>query len=1097
MLHIGDDRNGFHELRFGKALAEYLRRTDTGELVKRELFIAEHVEVASELREYFEAADEVALLAGDEVAAAAAEDHGFPRRFGDFELLNEIARGGRGVVFRAIQLSLNRLVAVKMILQGQLAASPDVQRFWSEARAVASLQHPNIVAVYDVGEHEGQHYFSMELVNGRSLEDLVRDHPLSGQKAATYVATIARAIQYAHEQGLLHRDLKPSNVIVDTSDQVKVTDFGFAKRLETAAQQTITGQVLGTPSYMPPEQAIGDHSLLGPACDVYAMGAVLYELLTGRPPFRAESTLETLRQVIEMEAPRPRSLNPSVPRDLETITLKCLAKEPTRRYKSASDLAEDLSRFLHDQPILARPPSVSVRMWRWSRRNRGWTAAILFAVAALMAAATGGVLVSNAVSVSSGRESLLQIQSVERISGWSDRMWGVVAKASQVGSDRTLQGYAALALSGVDARMIRQFRGFGADQVVWDKVGNRLLLSTIANANPRVRGVQVWDKPSGNLTMLASQGLGPIGFSRVGQPVQINVEEDGSALIVRELVDGTVLQRFTAPDGWTIAASPQPVLTTGGSYVAARIKNGSGKPGWAIWHTTNSDPPKVIDPQVNGSVTCSALADDGTLLAVGSDRGVVTVISVSEKKQSARLRVGRHRINCLTFARDRQRFVEPATTPVPVTGWILATGDAGGHIAVWDLETQAPRAFYHGSLFDVYQVEFSPDGMTLASSGRGHSRLWDLATGKQLLEISSNDNASALAFAPDGNTLAIGSEQAFAEGDVSVWKLTFDRGIHTLRGLAGPVSKLNFSLDGSTIAAMAHDWRVGIWDLTKNHLRGAFEMPPGRSADNAAIALNKDGSKLAFCSGTKALLIDSTDGTITNRWDLPDGFVDLFAFVAPDQLISIRYERPEQVRTMRIRNLLGSTGVNPIADITDFSRYVYIADVSSTGEFLIVDGIGGPSGDVRMVRVYNMAGQLVASLPTKATTAYGSIAFDETGKHAAVLVATPPSDGNTKVFDIPSGGVTQSLAVTPLCLASASHVLAVGGGSMLESHGLTLYQTASSTPLVTFDVDALAPAVASFGAGGSLLAWGRSDGTVCIADLNEAKRRLSEVGLAW
>ncbi len=323
------------------------------------------------------------------------------RYFGDYQLLEEIARGGMGVVYKARQVSLNRIVAVKMILAGQLAGEEDVRRFRNEAEAAAQLQHPNIVAIHEVGEQDGQHYFSMDYVQGNSLAALVRENPLPVKQAAKIMHSIAEAIHYAHLKGILHRDLKPSNILMEkresrveglgrespraetpssgfrplTLDSLpRISDFGLAKRIEGDSELTGTGQVLGTPSYMPPEQAAGNRGEIGPASDVYSLGAILYELLTGRPPFRAESTLETLLQVLENEPVSPRLLNPKLPEDIETICLKCLDKTQCNRYASALALAEDLDRFMTDQPIAARPVSTAERLWRFAwtkRRNMG------------------------------------------------------------------------------------------------------------------------------------------------------------------------------------------------------------------------------------------------------------------------------------------------------------------------------------------------------------------------------------------------------------------------------------------------------------------------------------------------------------------------------------------------------------------------------------------------------------------------------------------------------------------------------------------------------------------------------------------------------
>ena len=283
----------------------------------------------------------------------------FPRAFGDYELLEEIARGGMGIVYKARQKSLGRIVAVKMLLFGEQAGKEFAQRFRAEAAAAASLQHPNIVAIHEVGAHEGQPFFAMDYVEGQSLARLNAEREVRNaewlRRAARYVKIVAEAIHYAHEHGILHRDLKPSNVLIDESDQPRVTDFGLAKRLHHDSELTLSGQVLGSPNYMPPEQAAAKRGLVGRRSDVYSLGAILYHLLTGRPPFVGETLTDTLQEVVNTEPVSPRLLNPSVPRDLETICLKCLEKEPARRYQTAQALAEELDRFLRNEPIQARP----------------------------------------------------------------------------------------------------------------------------------------------------------------------------------------------------------------------------------------------------------------------------------------------------------------------------------------------------------------------------------------------------------------------------------------------------------------------------------------------------------------------------------------------------------------------------------------------------------------------------------------------------------------------------------------------------------------------------------------------------------------------
>ena len=292
------------------------------------------------------------------------------RYFGDYELLEEIARGGMGVVYRARQVSLDRVVALKMMRPGLLSTEQEIQRFLTEARTAASLKHPNIVAIHEAGELDGLHYFSMDFVEGPNLAEIVREGPLSPVEAARYVKTLAETVQYAHTKGVLHRDLKPSNVVMDASGRPCITDFGVARRLDGDATLSGTGAVIGTPAYMPPEQASGQMDRISAASDVYSLGAILYELLTGHPPFRAGNQLEIVRLVLETEAPRPSLVNPAVDPAIEAICLRCLAKEPSDRFASAAELAGDLGRYLGGEPVhapaIGKAPVFSTARWLYA-----------------------------------------------------------------------------------------------------------------------------------------------------------------------------------------------------------------------------------------------------------------------------------------------------------------------------------------------------------------------------------------------------------------------------------------------------------------------------------------------------------------------------------------------------------------------------------------------------------------------------------------------------------------------------------------------------------------------------------------------------------
>jgi serine/threonine-protein kinase len=358
-------------------LTDQRRRGQTPDV---EAVARSHPDLADELRQLWAAAQVADAFARPTPSTAAEPASGGlrpplagsepPPSFGDFEILGELGRGGMGVVYRARQKSLNRPVALKMVLRGELASPTDRARFRAEAESAARLVHPNVVTVYEVGETGGQPYFAMQFVEGETLAARLDRGPLPPRDAARLLAVVARAVDHAHRQGVLHRDLKPSNVLLDVQGEPHVTDFGLAKQVDASSPPvatgglgrplTLTGAILGTPAYMAPEQAQGrNRAPLGPAADVYALGAILYETLTGRPPFQAATPLDTLLLVLEQEPVPPRLLNPGVDRELETICLKCLDKSPEHRYSSAADLAADLEAFLSGERVSAAPSGLS------------------------------------------------------------------------------------------------------------------------------------------------------------------------------------------------------------------------------------------------------------------------------------------------------------------------------------------------------------------------------------------------------------------------------------------------------------------------------------------------------------------------------------------------------------------------------------------------------------------------------------------------------------------------------------------------------------------------------------------------------------------
>ncbi len=364
----------------------------------------------------------------DETGGSSPPDASGGRTFGEYELLEQIGRGGMGVIYKARQLTLNRLVALKMINAGELASPTMIQRFHLEAESAANLHHPNIVPIYETGEHQGQHFFSMELIDGVGLDRHITGGGFSGdqksakekpsprgrqEQIARIMAKVARAVDYAHQHGILHRDIKPSNVLLDHRGEPRLTDFGLAKVVgHTGSGLTASGAIMGTPSYMAPEQAAGEGKRVTIAADIYGLGAVLYAMLTGHPPFHAETPVQTLKQVVEDEPKHPTTFGEGIDHDLATICMKCLEKEPQQRYSSATALAEDLERWLRKEPIHARPAATGERFWRWCRRNP--RVAVLGASVAVLLVAIASLSTVVAIRFASKNEDIrAQARQVE------------------------------------------------------------------------------------------------------------------------------------------------------------------------------------------------------------------------------------------------------------------------------------------------------------------------------------------------------------------------------------------------------------------------------------------------------------------------------------------------------------------------------------------------------------------------------------------------------------------------------------------------------------------------------------------------------------
>jgi WD40 repeat protein len=715
---------------------------------------------------------------GFEVHVPAAGDSALPLyRLADYELLSEIGRGGMGVVFKARHVRLNRVVALKMILGGALAHAEDLQRFDTEAAAAAQLQHPGIVALYEVGAHEGQPYFSMEFVSGSSLAQRVAPGPLPGPQAAAYLEKTARAVHYAHGRGILHRDLKPANVLLDDNDQPKITDFGLAKLLETDSGQTRTGAVVGTPSYMAPEQAAARKDL-GPACDVYGLGAILYELLTGRPPFRGESPLATLHQVADVDPVPPRLLNPKVDVDLETICLKCLEKEPVRRYASAGSLADDLRRFQAGEPITARRLGAFGRAVKWCRRKPTAAALLGVSAAALLALIAGLVgfglwqgrvaqderrlreAAQKALHLADLRENAMRhylyvghIRQAQQ--AWDaanlDRTEQLLANWRPRAGQTDLRGWEWFYLHGLcQGRSVLPAHSGRATAVVFHPNGKRL---ASAGGEPGRRGeVKIWDLETGKLLLTLhghTNAVTALAFSPDGK-VLASAGHD-AAVKLWDTGTGKEIATFSGHAEYVadVAFDPR----------GKRLASAGGDRTVRLWDLDKLGGAAVREAALTlhghaGGVAAVAFSPDGdTLASAGLDE---TVKLWDPRSGSLRRTLRGHAGEVLTLAYNS-------------SGRILASaGGAGsrrGQVKLWDADGQLLLS-HDGLSEKILKVAFAADGRLAGAGGDGIVRLWDRPSSAEAIHVRTDpERVHAVAFSPSGRRLAT----AGRDGRIRLW----------------------------------------------------------------------------------------------------------------------------------------------------------------------------------------------------------------------------------------------------------------------------------------------------------------------------------------
>ncbi len=749
-----------------------------------------------------------------------------PRMFGDYELIEGIAQGGMGAIYKARQTTLNRTVALKTILAGRLAGEDQMKRFRAEAEAVANLDHPNIVPIYEVGDYDGQLFFSMRYVEGGSLDEHMARYNADAHACAVMMAKVARAIHFAHQHGILHRDMKPDNILLDAQGEPHITDFGLAKRVDAGENITVTGEIIGTPNYMSPEQAEGKGIQLTTAVDVYGLGAVLYQLLTGKPPFRADSPLETLRLVIEQEPQRPSTVNRRIDRDLETICLKCMEKDPQRRYGSAEAVAEDLERWLRKEPIQARPSGYFYRARKWAARR---PAVALLAITTFCGLATLlGVILVNEQRLQKERDFALDqeksaTEQRKKAEALAEQSRQRLVRLNVGDGQRFLdEGDASAALlSFVDALKLDEGRTQS------EEIQRTRIASTLRQA-PRL--IQFWTEETPILTSAASSNSRFLAtFTK--QRIRLWDVTTGEAIGKPVALPHPVKTAALSPDG-------QQIVLLNDDRTALL---------WN-WRTDKKDPIKLEHLSAMNYATFSS---DGKYVAIAGGKtreGLVRIWNTKTGEAVGAPIMSADEINHVAFSPDGKR---------------LATASKDKTAAVWDTQTgqRVAGPMQHRDL--VRHVSFSPDGRKIVTSSADlTARIWDANKGEALTPPMQHNGAVTYAeFSPDGLRVVTANK----DNTGRVWDALTGEPLTPPLAHSSRVARARFSPDGRRVLTVAEK-SARVW----NAFTGQPLTPPlPHSAEILHALFNPDGRSVMIVSKDRTVRVWDTPPAQQNSRELP------------------------------------------------------------------------------------------------------------------------------------------------------------------------------------------------------------------------------------